>query len=146
MDSEHMINIDDIIRKIREDIKDNKITCDIPDFQEIIVKKKEKLIIEQADINSENEYLKQNYYLSKYREINCTSSGFRGLKVFIKRIVRKMIQFYIEPIVQEQSTYNSHLSHAFDEMAKLIQIQEKQIEFLQSEIDTIKYFSKNEEK
>jgi hypothetical protein len=48
-------------------------------------------------------YLNTHYYIQPYKEL-----GGNPLKVFFKKVIRKLTKFYVEPVVFEQNEFNAN--------------------------------------
>lgn len=93
------------LSEINEEITRRQYTCDLPSFEDVPIERSEEAIPVEAfssDILEEN--------------LTCMHIGeeikaFRplpdaGIKLFVKRILRKLMKFYIEPITRDITDYN----------------------------------------
>lgn len=67
-------------------------------------------------------------YIHSYRQFNG-----KAFKVFLKKAVRKMIKFYIEPIVDEQNDFNASAEVTITSLRNTQKKLIKRIEKLESE-------------
>lgn len=129
--NEENIDIEEIVRDIKKKIMDEDMVCDLPDFLEIIEKHdKEKY----HNILAESEYLKSNSQLTQYSQLTSSKKSVKSIVFFVKRFIRKVIKFYVEPIASEQSEYNGHLAFVIEEMLQIMTKQDQEIQILRREI------------
>ena len=57
------------------------------------------------------------------------------IKLFIKRVIRKLTKFYVEPITTDITEYNSYTVRSINAICAYIDEQQKQNEKLSSKID-----------
>lgn len=104
---EETLNIEDIMAEIRQEIKDKGFTSDMLSFEDISYPKVDTLnlnISMQSDeISNSLVYMNTHYQIQPYKSIYGNP-----VKTFIKKVLRKSIKFYIEPIVLEQNEFNAH--------------------------------------
>lgn len=97
------INIENIMQDIRNEIKEKGYTYDMLSFKEVTaapLSDTENVSI--ADIEKDVNYMENASAVAAYRPL-----GGSKLAVFIKKIIRKLIKFYVEPIVESQNDFNS---------------------------------------
>lgn len=108
------------------------IKRDIPDFEDIPYRKQTGAVIpENPDKAIEN--VRACSYVHPYR--NFTGNK---LKVFLKKSVRKMIKFYIEPIINEQNNFNASAETALSSMRNTQKKLIRRIEILEEENKRLK--------
>lgn len=107
------INVEDIMKSIRKQIKDNGI-----DKQKLNIvdregqAKADKIaarynsdpnakIVDKDHVEESLRYLSCNYEVQPYELLEGNK-----IKVFIKKVVRKMASFFVLPIVRQQNTLN----------------------------------------
>ena len=49
------------------------------------------------------DYITSHYYIQPYKELKGNP-----VKVFIKKVIRKLVKFYVEPVVFEQNDFNAN--------------------------------------
>ncbi|EWM52863.1 hypothetical protein [Ruminococcus flavefaciens] len=93
------INIEDIMTEIRQSIKDQGLTADMLSFEDVPFRK----TAQGGSLSEALDYITSHYYIQPYKEL-------RGnpLKVFFKKVIRKMVKFYVEPVVMEQNDFNAN--------------------------------------
>lgn len=104
MDNNNNLCIEDIMREIRQEIKDKNLTSDMLSFEDIPYKK--ALDVSSGDsgeTDSSLMYLNSHFNVQPYKEL--TGNAF---VVFIKKVIRKLTKFYVEPVVFEQNQFNAN--------------------------------------
>ena len=97
---ESNINIEDIMAEIKRDIKAKGLTEDMLSFEDVPYKKPVSVGgSEQA--HEALEFLNANCCVQPYKELKGNP-----LFVFVKKVTRKLVKFYVEPVVQEQNDLN----------------------------------------
>jgi len=98
------INIEEIMADIRKKIKEENLTADMLSFEDVPYKKPVQVqpnTLEAADESLR--YLNTRYYIQPYKELKGNP-----IKVFFKKVLRKLVKFYIEPVVFEQNDFNAN--------------------------------------
>ncbi|MDE5946844.1 MAG: hypothetical protein K2G63_06055 [Oscillospiraceae bacterium] len=153
MDNNNNLCIEDIMREIRQEIKDKNLTDDMLSFEDIPYKKALDVSSSDSDeTDSALMYLNSHFNVQPYKELKGNA-----LSVFIKKVIRKLTKFYVEPVVFEQNQFNANavkVMNSFNknknnldtqELLKKIEILElsqknliKRIESLDAEIKVLK--------
>ncbi len=99
------INIEEIMAEIKQNIKDQGLTADMLSFEDVPYEKPVDMTsgtsVEESD--EALRYLNTHYYIQPYKEL-----GGNPLKVFFKKVIRKLTKFYVEPVVFEQNEFNAN--------------------------------------
>jgi len=82
-------------------------------------------------IISELNYLRERATIVYYRPLNSYRKALSPIVIFIKRFIRKLNKFYIEPITHDQSDFNIHLVNTLELFEKILIQKEKEIQELQ---------------
>lgn len=105
------INIEEIMQQIRAEIKEKGYTNDMLSFNDIVADSVEMNVDKFDKVLLNEEIYSLNSFWNVQTEHALVSAG--GLKtklsVFIKKVIRKLIRFYIIPIVSEQNTFNANV-------------------------------------
>lgn len=137
------IDIEKIMTEIREEIAEKHLTPDMLSFADVPVPGPQ--VSDAAGWNSQNTkdaltYLNSHYVIQPYKELRGNPAS-----VFLKKVLRKLIKFYIEPIAEEQSAFNANAAHLFNaldrqensgsiqEIASRLDVLEAQVRQLQNE-------------
>lgn len=137
-----IINVEKIMEEIRKEIKEKGYVDDLPDFSDTsyIFSPSHRGIFDKDEFQEAVQYLNESWNIQAYRQL--VGNGLVGkIKVLIRKIIRKCIKFYIEPIVEDQDKFNAKVTTSFNILALCVtQMQEeneklkKQIEQLEKEI------------
>ena len=82
--------------------------------------------------NDKVKILNRSWGILSYRYIG------NGISGFIKKIFRKLIKFYIEPIVEDQNRYNSSVAKSVNYLKCYIEEKELENKELRNELDLLK--------
>ena len=93
------INIEEIMTEIKQKIKEQGLTADMLSFEDVPYKKN----AQSGSLSEALDYISTHYYIQPYKELQGS-----GIKVFFKKILRKMMKFYVEPAVFEQNDFNAN--------------------------------------
>ena len=93
------INIEEIMAEIKRNIKEQGLTADMLSFEDVPYKK----TAQGGSAAEAMDYLTSHYYIQPYKELKGNP-----IKVFIKKTLRKLMKFYIEPVVFEQNDFNAN--------------------------------------
>ena len=96
---DNSINVEQIMADIKREIKEKGLTSDMLSFEDIPYKK-----TAQGGSPAEAlDYVTAHYYVQPYQELTGNP-----VKVFFKKALRRLMRFYIEPIVMEQNDLNAN--------------------------------------
>lgn len=138
------INIEEIMKEIRQNIKDRGYDKEPLSFEEIVMSK--PAIQSDGNYNAEDfmqelDYLNRNWCNLFPSPVN----GRNPVAVMIKKIVRRLTNFIVFPLVNFQNAYNASnircLNQVKEYMAELEDYKTR-IEQLEKEIEQIKGRSK----
>lgn len=93
------INIEEIMAEIKRGIKEQGLTADMLSFEDVPFDK----TAHGGSASEALDYLTSHYYVQPYKELKGSS-----VKVFFKKVIRKLVKFYVEPIVLEQDDFNAN--------------------------------------
>lgn len=124
------VNIEQIMEEIRQQIAEKGISLDIPEFSGA----SEKPIVEIApfdrdEFNKSVLAVQRNAQVERYAPI----IGNPIIK-FIKRFVRKMVNFIIAPIVEDQNVFNASAARTISSLQSYINELEKRVNELEASI------------
>ena len=100
---DNSINIEQIMADIKREIKEKGLTADMLSFEDIPYKKTAQGCTPAEAVD----YVTSHYYVQPIQE-------FKGnrVKVFFKKAMRRLMRFYVEPIVMEQNDFNANTAIA----------------------------------
>lgn len=104
------INIEEIMREIRNEISEKSYTEDNIDFEDIINKSSNECLYNELEWNENLYMMNRTNEIAYYKELP------KGIKSFIKRIIRKMATFLMLPIVEQQSSYNAYTVRCMNQL------------------------------
>ncbi len=108
------LNIEDIMSEIRAEIREKGLTGDALSFADIPCDANPRNRSEQFDpdlLQKDISYVSDNFHLFTENPI---SGG--GIGRFFKKVMRKMMRFYIEPIADDQSALNANTAQALQQL------------------------------
>lgn len=111
-----------IVEEIRAEIKDKGLVEDAAKFETVSIP------VEVPNQSYDNEELLKNldvlnhcYQLEPYRMLHSNRPFVGRIITFVKKIIRKSIKFYIEPIAQDQSMFNVSVVRCMNQVYKYIE-------------------------
>jgi hypothetical protein len=111
------IDVENLVAEIMHDISEKGYTRDDVTFSDVQV---EMLFgtIKRSDKLAENIFMMHFHHnVPAYWDLRKTSKGKLGLLLVpLKRIMRKLMSFYIEPIVEKQNLVNEHALISLEEL------------------------------
>ncbi len=113
------INTEEIMKQIRAEIKEKGLDSSMLSFEEIPFAQE----VSHADSSFQLSSLKQS---AEYLNIRNQIEPYKPIDgnfliVFIKKVIRKLVKFYIMPIMTEQNALNLHTANAVQQMNNYIQ-------------------------
>lgn len=105
------INIEDIMNDIRAEIKAKGYDSSMLSFEDVKcdTSLNDREMIDNADFSKNLQYVNLNYSVQPYKQL----FGRRPVVIF-RKILRKLIKFYIEPIVDDQNELNVRFVRMFN--------------------------------
>ena len=122
------VNIEQIMEQIRQEIREKGISLDIPEFSGA----SEKPVAEIAPFDM-NEFMQsvaavdRSYQVERYAPI-----VGNPISKLIKRVVRKMVNFIITPIVEDQNAFNASVAKTISSLQSYINELEKRVNELEA--------------
>lgn len=98
------VDVELIMSQIKAEIKENGFKDSDLSFEDIWSLEEEKCDSVQEQLSNLLDEMERKKQVLFYREL----SG-NPVKKFVKRVVRKLIAFIIQPIVDEQNDYNEYV-------------------------------------
>ena len=106
------VNIESVMNEIRAEIKEKGYTSDMLSFKEVVsVTPVATGTPSLEDLQGAIVYLNDSYYILE--SIPVTGNIFVR---FIKKILRKLLRFYVKPIVMSQNDFNALCVRAFNDL------------------------------
>lgn len=134
------INIEEIMKEIRQNIKDRGYEKDPVSFEEIEMKNS---VLKIGTGYDSDEFINE----LEFMDSNCTTSfhvpiaGGNPVSVFIKKVIRKLTRFIVAPLVESQNAYNVSNLKCMNQVSEYISEMEKykeRIVQLEKELKEIK--------
>lgn len=108
--NENVMKVEKIMADIRQKIKDEGLTADMLSFEDIPLC--ENIVTLEGGYSTALLQQSTEYVSARYQvNINAPIEG-NFIKVFVKKVIRKLILFFIAPIVTEQNALNYHYANA----------------------------------
>ena len=100
------IHIEEIMQNIRKEIKEKGLSSDMLSFEDVPYQKPDAAVngAGSEEVKNSLVYLNGHYNVQPYKPL-----GGNPLFVFIKKVLRKLMKFYIEPIVNDQNKFNANV-------------------------------------
>lgn len=133
-----------VLNEVRADIKERKLDETLPSFQDVLQGDQgDTMVLLDADDEDYDEaklrknltVLKKNYMVVLDRPL---AAGLSNRKRFIRKAVRKLTRFYINPVVRDQNSLNAATANVLHQMSRHIAKQEAKIRRLEKEVESLK--------
>lgn len=126
------INVEEIMRQIRAEIKEKGYREEMVDFEEIPICSSPGENSSVSDgLGNLIGQIKNASFIAWRRPV---PSGIKGL---IKKIIQKCIGFTVAPITEDQTNYNSIVHRTFEQLHRQLQSQQEQMEELRQRIQIL---------
>lgn len=112
------INIEDIMSEIRSDIQQKGLNSSMLSFADVPCDANPEHPTEGYDpdtLRANVQYVSTQYQMQPYRPLTGNA-----ILVFCKKVLRRLMRFYIEPLAQEQTYFNANAAQALQEMEMYI--------------------------
>lgn len=133
------VNVEEIMKQIRAEIAEKGLQDDAIEFEELmeIDSMDESQDFSRKRLNENVTYLNEHWEVAAYRQLYA-SSGLKGkMFVFVKKVIRKLTKFYVEPIVYDQNQYNASVTRSMNEMKRFIRETQQENQELKKRIEEL---------
>lgn len=141
MSTEKNINIEKIMAEIRKTIQYKNYTKLPVNFEDIEVISNGEYDIYKYDQNNLLKHIDKintEYMIQPYKVIKSRSGILGRIIIFIKKVFRKSIKFYIEPIVEEQNEFNANMVRTINEIRNYIMLNKRTDENIDFKLSELK--------
>jgi len=137
-----IINIEEIMAEIKRDIKEKGYKNDEISFSDIVPAYTYGAIAHSNILDQNLRVLLTIYNVPAYRHLE-SNRKIGSLIIFAKKIIRKILKFYIEPIVSDQNYVNKLAATSISDLYLEIKSMQKSIDFMEEEIERLKKHNEN---
>ena len=132
------VNVNEIMKEIRNDIQEKGYTNDMLSFDDVIVDVGTGQVtkFDKVKFNEEIFNINHEWNVQAYRPLQ----GGK-VSVFFKKVIRRLVYFFVEPIVLAQDGFNASLVRM---MNCYIDEQNEQIKELKEKIDELEKTAKKD--
>ena len=128
------INIESIMQEIKAEIKEKGYTNDLLSFNDIVIDTSgmNASKFDKIAFNEEIYTVNHTWNVQAYRVLS-------GSKVvlFFKKAMRKMVYFFVEPIVLEQDGFNASVVRLMNQMNCYVEETKEQNEVLKKQVEEL---------
>lgn len=112
-----VVDVEEIMKEIREDIKKKGYSADMLSFNDIITEAENAASkgFNSLELNGELYLMNTNWNIAPYKPL----SGNKITCLF-KRLIRRITRFIITPIVTDQSDFNAHTVRTMNQLNNFI--------------------------
>jgi len=131
------VDIEEIMSEIRREIKEKGYKDEDILFSEIPLYSSAYGLIHSGEFEDNLGFLRANNAIAAYRPLKSNRIvGF--LIIFLKKIIRKLTKFYIEPIVTDQNENNRLVTACIQDLYLDIDEIKRSIKQIQYDVDQLK--------
>ncbi|MDO5403594.1 MAG: hypothetical protein Q4F11_09155 [Eubacteriales bacterium] len=136
------IDVKSIMSEIREDIQKKGYTNDMLSFDDVVMDAGAAQVtkFDKVKFNEEIFIINHEWNVQAYRPLQ----GGR-ISVFFKKVIRKLVYFFVEPIVISQDGFNASLVRMMNQMNCYIEEQDDEIKELKQKIADLEKSAKSEQ-
>lgn len=128
------INVEEIMQQIRDEIKEKGYKEEMLSFSDLTVGKDDLSVrrFNKTMFNESLDFLNRGWKVQPYRMFDVRSLKSK-ITTFGKKVIRKFIKFYIEPITADQNRFNASVVRLFNLMQCYMK-ENRENEQLQSQV------------
>ena len=125
------INVESIMKEIKKEIEVKGYTNDLLSFDDVVVDVGAMNVnkFDKIKFNEDN----HEWEVNPYRPLQGNK-----VTVFFKKVIRKLVYFFVEPIVMAQDGFNASIVRMMNQMNCYIEEKDKEIAELKKEIEQLK--------
>ena len=141
MGTENNINVEEIMKQIKADINAKGYTNDLLSFDDVVVDVSSMNVVKFDKLQFKEDLYVANHEwnVNPYRPLQ----GGK-LRVFVRKVIRKLVYFFVEPIVMAQDGFNASVVRMMNQMSCYIDQKDKEIEELKARISELESKSNNQ--
>ena len=130
------INIEEIMNEIRADIAAKGYSRNTLSFDDIMLDDDCMKCnqFDKMEFSQELYVLNHNWEIMAYRQFGDNGGIWGRLRTFFKKVIRKTVKFYVEPIVEDQNRYNASTTRSMNLLECYINEQNVEILELRNQI------------
>lgn len=135
------VNIEQIMDEIRADIKKRQLDGTLIPFQDVpmgnvmVNLDVDSDVFDEAKLHKYLDIVNKDYMVILDRPLAPDTSKPGK---FVKRVVRRLTRFYINPVVRDQNSLNASMANVLHQMSNYISQQQAEIRELKKEVKAIK--------
>ncbi|NBK19497.1 MULTISPECIES: hypothetical protein [Clostridia] len=127
-------DVEKIVEEIREEVAAQEKKCGIPAAEECVsllsLKNNGNISLQE-----ELDFLAQKANVPARRPLFCNRPVVGGLLLWMKKVIRRLVRFYVEPLVLDQNEWNTHSVHMMRMLSDLAEENQQRTEQLKRQID-----------
>ena len=129
------INIEDIMQEIRAEIREKGYADNEIPFSDIAcLVGGTEVPFDMKDYLDDISMMDESRTVLAYRDISSTRKGVGKLITFVKKVIRKMVCFYVEPLVDDQNRFNELTTKVVAQTVRRYNDDDARIEELEKKI------------
>lgn len=113
------INIEEIMQEIRQEIADKHLTPDMLSFEDVPFAKADAMSgsgLDSEEARNAMTFLNSHYNVQAYKPL-----AGNPVAVFVKKVIRKLTKFYVEPVVNDQNDFNANTVRMLNALTKEVE-------------------------
>ena len=127
------INVESIMKEIKKEIEVKGYTNDLLSFDDVVVDVGAMNVKNKIKFNEDIYVANHEWEVNPYRPLQGNK-----VTVFFKKVIRKLVYFFVEPIVMAQDGFNASIVRMMNQMNCYIEEKDKEIAELKKEIEQLK--------
>jgi len=131
------VNVEEIMTEIRREIKEKGYKDKDILFADIPINSLDGGITHSGVLEVNLRMLNSRYAIAAYRPL-ITKRALGFIVIFIKKIIRKMTKFYIEPIVADQNESNRLMALCLQDLYLENNEMRSKIKYLEDDVNRLK--------
>ena len=129
------INIEDIMKQIRTEIREKGYVDNELQFSDIAcLAGGSGVPFDMNQYKEEVESANESRLVLSYRDISSDRAGVGKIITIVKKIVRKVVCFYIEPIVDDQNRFNEFSTRIMTQSVSRFEEDDQKIDELEKKL------------
>ena len=138
------VKSEQVLNEVRMEIKKRRLDGTLPSFQDMVREDQGNTMVlldadgedyDEVKLRKNMSVLKRNYMVILDRPL---AAGLSKRKRFIRKAVRKLTRFYINPVVRDQNSVNAAMVNVIHQMNRHIAKQQAKILELEKEVAALK--------
>lgn len=129
------IDIEKILDEVRTDISNRNITDYSTEFDDMsYMTDGAEIPFDMDAYAADIKLMGERRYVNSYRDVSCRKKVIGPVVTFVRKVIRRIVCFYIEPLVYDQNMFNDVTTRTVEQTVRRYEDADARIDYLEKEL------------